>query len=278
MRPPEPGTVQDPRCGTTLRQLLWFTLSIAAISGVVSAIAAVWIDLPWGKIFRRCVSLAALLTLWLFTRPLRGHTLQFLGLADWVRGRPQLLRGALLGFGAMALLGTLYLATGACLIHVHADTLRVWSTLVGFLPAAGLIAVLEESIFRGYVLKHLLACSKPIALVGSSAAYALVHLRPHPVWPASGFELVGLFLLGWILALGTLRSGSLYLAIGLHGSLAYCARVNKLLLEFPGLSLQWLVGTNRLVNGVAAWLALLGIGWIITRGHMTPQLTERERT
>jgi len=146
---------------------------------------------------------------------------------------------------------------------LHLDLGRVWRTTLGFIPAAGLIALLEESVFRGYVLQQLQVCSTSLAVIGSSTAYALVHLRPTSVWPGILLELGGLFLLGLVLAIATLRTQQLYLAMGLHGSLAYCARVNKLFLEIPDSSLRWLTGTNRLVNGIGAWVLLVGLGGLV---------------
>ena len=107
--------------------------------------------------------------------------------------------------------------------------------------------------------------SKPTAVVLTSGAYALAHLKTTFDWPGTGFELVGLFLLGCVLAVSTLRTQQLYLSIGLHASLAYCARVNKMLIDFPWPSMQWLVGTSRLVNGIIAWAALLALGYFISR-------------
>jgi len=261
-------------CATNLRRLLWFSLSVVASSVVISGVARYWVDLPWWKVFRRCVSVAAALTLWIFLRRVHGQSFRSLGLGSWSQGKRQLICGVVLGFGAVLLVGGLYLASQVCRVSVHPDRWRLWRTLIGFLPAAGLIAVLEELIFRGYVLQQLLACSRRLAVAGSSAAYALVHLRPNLAWPSTGFELVGLFLLGWVLAQSFLFTKQLYLAIGLHAALAYCARVNKLLVEFTAPSLQWLVGTSRLVNGVIAWVALLGVGWIVARWAHAPNRTE----
>jgi membrane protease YdiL (CAAX protease family) len=131
------------------------------------------------------------------------------------------------------------------------------------MPAAGLISVLEELVFRGFILQHLLACSRSIAVTASSVLYALVHLKSPTVSVASGLELGGLCLLGAVLALSVLRTRRLYLAIGLHATLAYGARVNKLLIAFPDPALSWLVGTNRLVNGLMSWIALLGMGAVV---------------
>lgn len=258
-------------CREHLGRLMGFVLSIALTGVLLSVVVKPWVGFSWWKTFRRCVSIAAGLMVWVFVHHVEGRSLRSLGLGAWLFGKRQLAQGVLLGFGAALLVGSLYLASGACHIAVNPDTLRVWVTLLGFLPAAGLLATLEELIFRGYVLQHLLSCSKPLALIGSSTAYALVHLRTTLCWTGSVFELTGLFLLGWVLALSVLRTRQLYLAIGLHASLAYCAIVNKLLVEFPGPALQWLVGSNRLVNGVVAWIVLLGIGRIVTRWGSSPQ-------
>lgn len=171
-----------------------------------------------------------------------------------------------MGLGLVVVLGAGYLVTGVCELAIHPDRWRLWRTVLGFVPAAGVIAVLEELVFRGYLFQQLLACSKGLAVVGTSAAYALVHVKSSLTWPGSVLELGGLFLLGVVLALSVVRTGQLSLAIGLHAALAYCARTNKLLLAFPDASLQWLVGTNRLVNGVIAWLALIVIGIVMMRG------------
>lgn len=261
--PPAGGAKQG--CRANLTRLVWFTVTIAILSAVAGSLLALWIPLPWWKIFRRCVSLSALFTLWFFMRHLDRQPFRTLGLGAWAEGRRQVVRGVLIGLSVAVLVGTLYLGLGWWRVSLYPDSRRFWSTLLASVPAMGLVAVLEELIFRGYVLRQLLACSRTLALAGTSAAYALVHLRTAPVWPSSGLELVGLFILGWVLALSVLRTKQLYLAIGLHASLAYWARVNKFLVEFTTPSLQWLVGTSRLVNGVAVWCVLAGVGWVMTR-------------
>lgn len=259
---PEPT---ESTCSQGLKRVLAFVLTLAALSAVLSLLFLPVVPLPWWKVFRRCVSVSAALSVWLFMRYLHRRPVSTLGLQGWRQGRRALVTGVLLGVGTVGVVGGLYVLLQACRVAVHPDSLRVWSRLLVYIPAMGLVAVLEELVFRGYLLQQLWACSKAFAVVGTSAAYALVHLRQLPVWPASAFELTGLFVLGVVLALATLRTGQLYLAIGLHGSLAYCAQVNKLLVEFSDPSLRWLVGTNHLVNGVGAWVGLLGIGWIVSR-------------
>lgn len=261
---PATGNSPAASCRVGLQRVALFALGVFVLGAGLSWLVHPWTGLSWWKVFRRSVSIAAACVVWIMVRR-QGQSIRALGLGTWREGKRDVGEGLLLGFGTVALIGALYLATPWCRIDVHPDSARVWRTVLLFVPAAGLVAVLEELIFRGYILQQLLLSSRPLALAGSSAAYALVHLRPNLEWPASGFELMGLFLLGWVLAVSVLRTNQLYLAIGLHASLAYVARVNKLLVEFTNPSLHWLLGTNRLVNGVGAWVALVGIGWMIHR-------------
>lgn len=263
---PETSNPSTAGCAAGLRQVVWFTAAIAFLSLILSLPVLPFTDLPWWRVFRRCASIAAVLVLWwMVARRSSEHPWQNLGLAPWRAGKRPLLQGAALGFGLVLLLGLAYLACDVWEISVTQDRWRLWRTVIGFLPAALLVAVLEELIFRGYLLQRLMACSKALAVLGTSAGYALVHLKPAWTWPDSAMELTGLFILGVVLALSVLRTGHLYLAIGLHASLAYWARLNKLLVEFPtDSSWQWLVGTNRLVNGLVPWglLVLIGVALI----------------
>ncbi len=242
-----------------------FAMGVLLTGGLISWVARFWVALSWWQVFRRSVSVATVLMLWVFIRYIHHQPLRSFGLTAFRQGKWQAIRGAILGCGAVFLVGVAYLATGVCYISIHPDSARLWRTVLTFVPSVVVIGLLEELTFRGYLLHQLLRYSTPHAVVGSSAAYALVHLRTRIMWPESGFELLGLFLLGVILSLSVLRTRSLYLAIGLHGALAYWARVNKLLIAFTDPSLQWLVGSSRLVNGIVGWLVLGGLGWLIVR-------------
>lgn len=282
---PPSGTPVMPRRITPLLHLAGFTLTIIAISSLLTLIAKVWIDdLSWWKVFRRCVSISSFIALWAFMRYLHRQPIRSLGLGAWRAGKRPLFRGAATGVIAALALGAVYLASGACEITVTTAPAKLWGTLLGFVPAAMIIGTLEELIFRGYILRRLMAYSMPVAVAGSSAAYAFVHFRAAFEWPNTGFELVGLFLLGCVLSLSALRTGQLYLPIGLHAVLAYFARINKLVVAFPDATLLWLVGTSRLVNGILPWMFLLVIGWVIIRRTGTPptkllgNLARRNRT
>lgn len=251
----------EPR-STALGAVLRFGAWTLLISVALSLAVLPWVDLSWWKIFRRCVSIGAALSVWLCAR-FERRSLRSYGLSSGRAGKSDVLFGLFLGLGMLGLMLLLGLASGACRIDVTPDRMKLWRTLIGFLPAAVLVSVLEELVFRGVILQHLFVFSKPVAVAASSALYAIVHLKNSALTLGTWLELGGLFLLGSVLALSYLVTHQLYLAIGLHGALAYGARVNKLVIGIPETPLSWLVGTSRLVNGLVGWLAVLGIGGII---------------
>ena len=104
-----------------------------------------------------------------------------------------------------------------------------------YVPVLVLVAFYEEYLFRGFLLN---AMGRPcIALVISSMLFGLAHgLNPVAGWAAViGISLCGL-LIGW----ATLRTGSLWLAVGLHLGWDFC---EGLFFGFPasGLSLPSLL-------------------------------------
>jgi membrane protease YdiL (CAAX protease family) len=240
---------------------------VVLLTATITCLALPWVDLSWWKIFRRSASIASALSLWFCITRLERRSIRSYGFAAGQAGGWWF--GLLLGVSALAVMLGVGLATGLCRIAVTPDHVKLWRTLLGFAPAAVLVGVLEELVFRGYLLQHLLPWSRPAAVVATSALYSVVHLKSREWTFHTGMELGGLFLLGAVLSFSYLRTRQLYLAAGLHAALAYGARVNKLLIEFPDLSLSWLSGTSRLVNGLVGWLVLLGLSGIVwwrTRG------------
>ena len=243
--------------------LIRFGLCTFGISLALSLLFKPWISLSWWKIFRRCVSIGAAISLWLSIRRFDKQPLHSFGFSSFRAGKRQILFGSLLGLTALGLLFMVWLTSGICHIEITSDRVRLWRTVLGFLPVAFLVSVLEELVFRGFILQRLLTISRPLAIIGSSALYAIVHLKTAPLAFETWRELSGLFILGGVLSLAYLVTNQLYLSIGLHALLAYGARVNKLLIEFQNPSLSWLVGTSRLINGLASWVVLLFISGVI---------------
>ena len=263
---PATGSASPPAvtCRSGWFSVLRFGLCIVLVSLLLSLLALPWLHLSWWKVFRRCVSIGAALSLWFCATKFEHRRVSSYGLSGWAgAGKRELITGLLLGFGALGFLLGLGLASGSCILELAPDGWKLWRTVLGFLPAAPLVGLLEELTFRGFLLQHLMSCSRPVAVIATSALYAMVHLKTLPWTAATSRELIGLYLLGVVLAVTTVRTGTLYMAIGLHAALAYGARVNKVVMSFTGSSSAWLVGTSRLVNGVASWVALLAIGAVV---------------
>jgi membrane protease YdiL (CAAX protease family) len=247
---------------TAARAVVRFLVQLLLLSTALSLVALPFVDLPWWKVVRRCASIGAALSLWWSVRRRERRTFASYGLTFQGAGKGEARFGLLAGFGSLFVMVGAGLVTGACRIDIDPDTVKVWSTLAGFLPAAGLVGILEELVFRGFLLRHLMAYSRLTAVAVTSALYAVVHLREAAMTASTARELTGLFLLGAVLALSALRTGRLSMAIGLHAALAYGARVNKLVLAIDSSS-AWLTGTSRLVNGVVSWAVLLGLGGLV---------------
>ncbi|HEY44399.1 MAG TPA: CPBP family intramembrane metalloprotease [Anaerolineae bacterium] len=88
--------------------------------------------------------------------------------------------------------------------------ISVLNVLVAFIA----VGFYEELLFRGYRLQNLIeGLNLPWALVISSALFALAHLpNPHSSWAST----LGLFAAGFFMAYGWIRTGRLWLSIGLH--------------------------------------------------------------
>jgi membrane protease YdiL (CAAX protease family) len=240
-----------------------FVFLVIALSLALSALAWPLVNLSWWKTFRRCVSIAAALSLWIVIKRVERRSLRSYGFSNVATGGRELLLGLGLGLLGLCVMLGLGLMMGFCQIALSPNRLKLWTLLIGFLPAALLVGVLEEFVFRGFLLQRLMGYSKWIAVIGSSAAYALVHLKSPEVSALTYLELGGLFLLGWLLSLSYLKTRQLFMAVGLHAMLAYGSRVNKLIVSFPNVELSWLTGTSRLVNGLLGWGILLALGWIV---------------
>ena len=238
-----------------------FGLCTGLISAALTLLIAPWIREPLWVIFRRCVSIGAAISLWLSVKHFERRSLRSYGFSGTGAGKRQLLFGVLLGLGTLGLLFGIGWASGTCRVAITPERSKLWWTVLSFIPAAAIVSILEELVFRGFLLQRLFAFSRPIAVTVSSALYAVVHLKTASLSVGVGLELIGLFLLGSVLSLSYLATNQLYLALGLHASFAYGARVNKLVVQFsPESPASWLMGTSRLVNGLLSWVLLLSVG------------------
>jgi membrane protease YdiL (CAAX protease family) len=131
-----------------------------------------------------------------------------------------------------------------------------WPLRVGLALTAGLVVgVIEETIFRGFLLGGLLQdWSRFVAVLVSSTLFSATHFLRGNVRVASGLDLdvglrgllahlrpltqptvlfpfIGLFLVGIVLAYAYLWTNSLPFAIGLHAGWVFLSKIDGFLLQ-----------------------------------------------
>ncbi|MCX6900229.1 MAG: CPBP family intramembrane metalloprotease [Verrucomicrobia bacterium] len=264
----------------TLRVLGIYSVAVLAVALVLS-FPTQWVcehfgwfaGKPWGKFFKRCTMVTAVAALWPLLRELGMANLAQLGLrSKVVLAVLRAVTGWALAFGAMMLLGCAALFAGHRVWDGFAwlDAMKPLAVGVG-------VGVFEEFFFRGVLFGALRRdWGVAQALWVSSLLYAGLHFWSAPPAQMAGVlpAMVSLTALGALLAWCYVRSGSLFLSIGVHAGAVAALRILLAVTEDGGENLGWLFGSGafELVNGLAAWpalallwLALAGFERLITR-------------
>ena len=200
----------------------------------------------------------------------------------------------ILGFICIAIL--MYAQVYVGMRFSREKSLKIFSALLSALT----IALLEETIFRGVILQSFLQkVSKYKAIFIVSAIFALVHLfslghflksikqfAPDGSSAFDGFKLVatfflplkdpvnvipgliGLFLAGWLLAELTVRSKSLWPAIGLHAGWVFTIKMLGRIWKYPSTTTpSWFFGEKFAATGIIGWI-LVGLLILIVNGFI----------
>jgi len=246
------------------------------IHGVLGAV----MEADFQKIFHRAIMVSALLLLWPAWRLMGGRSLKRLGLTPDPRATAHLIRGFLIGGGLVALMAAAYVG----LKFYHFKTPLPWGALLQVALSAAVVACLEEWIFRGAIMGLFLRALKPIpALAWTSAIFAILHflrsgedtpsgpvtwssafqLLPHmfqgfsdPVMLLSGFAT--LFALAWLLGYARLRTGALWMSIGIHAGVVFVKMGFAKFTKRDELHLPW-VGPELQIGVVPVVLLLIGV-------------------
>jgi len=244
------------------------------------------------RYFSRGSQICAILLLWPFIRWTGMNRSLFPTTRPLMRGFKDYARG-------FAFAGVLLLLLGLVLTQLGVYRLRPepsWTAIGTPLSAALGAGILEELFFRGAILGLLLRSLKPwIAILGCSFLFAFVHfLKPPPGWQASadgpawsrGFEVLGgvlggfgdttfllaefatLFAVGWVLSVARVKTGQLWLSMGLHGGwifgLKYFSALT--LTSKPLKNGDWLpwIGVNLKI-GLLPLTVIALTGWLALR-------------
>jgi membrane protease YdiL (CAAX protease family) len=231
---------------------------------------------PFHRFINRSLLILALAGLWPLLRSLGATSLNEIGLSRPTAHWRALLRGLLLGFASLALVASVALAAGGHAFHRPNDAMQLAEKLLGTALSAVVVAVIEETLFRGGVFGGLRrAFPWSIALVVSSMIYAILHFLESAKYEGaitwiSGLELLprmmhgfgdweqivpgffNLTLAGALLALAYQRTGNLYFSIGLHAGWIFMLQSNRVFtVDVPSAN-AWFWGTVKMIDG---WLA-----------------------
>lgn len=248
---------------------------------------------PFHRYVNRALLALALLGLWPFLRILGVRSWSSVGLIRSAQAWRQLGLGFLVGFASLALVAIIAFAFGARKLNPHLTTSLLLSGVFKALLSAGVVAFLEELLFRGALLGSLRrAHSWVVALLVSSAVYSIVHFFQRPQSPSeihwtSGFVILGrmlhgfvdwqllipgfltLTVVGAILALAFLQTGALYLSIGLHAGWVFWLKFYGLLTVQQPLAQQYSLfwGTGKLFDSTLALTILLPVLLLFWRNY-----------
>ena len=261
----------------TLIAALGLGLGVAVIIAPIAAmaVAAAGFNFPFPRIFDRVAMATLFASLLLLRRRLK--LLDFLrqGFRTERVDLWQSFSGVMLAAGAMAALFALAAIAGGT---VRGSSIT--PSVLRYLPAAVLIAVIEEGFFRAFLLTAMERdLGSSCALLASSAIFALVHVIRSPAHfylisfePLAGARtlaayagrmihlevgpsLLGLFLLGLVLGEAFLLTRRVYCSLGLHVGFVLGAKTWRG--AVAGTIPRWLAGPGSvpLVAAPAVWVA-----------------------
>jgi membrane protease YdiL (CAAX protease family) len=190
-----------------------------------------------------------------------------------------LVGGFFLGTVSMLLLIFLQLAQSDSKIEDSNFSDRFYFDLIVQLFVVFTIALVEEWFFRGYVLQSLAQdLGIKYAVYISSLFFAITHfVRPVSNWEILVPELIGLFLIGLILANAYVYSKSIYLSIGIHAGWVYIVKLDKYFVNHFDSQLQKTFGGEKLLKSMAAWVLVILI-LLILKKFVTLLETKKTKT
>jgi uncharacterized protein len=281
------------------QRLLIFLLSVLALTSILSpwfALGADWFAdrlpglerYPFSRIFNRTFMIAGIILFFFCRRLLKIGKLSELGLVSLRQGGSDLLRGWIVAVASIAALLSAMSAAQVFEPYFRLSFSRSLSRCFSALVSGVFTGFFEEIFFRGILFKGLLQDGRLFrAFSLSSLFYSALHfVRPGEAYfldrfdPLAGFRhlfytfapflepltillpgMFGLFLLGTALSYAFLRTGNLYLAIGLHAGWIFSLKSMRVFGDYTRDDLGWLFGSTdpKIVSGVATWIGIVSV-------------------
>jgi uncharacterized protein len=283
------------------QRLLIFILLVLGVTAVVSPWAATAWDLisgasaaaaedriPFSRFFDRFFMISGIVLFFSCRSLLKIDSLSQLGLSPRTRAASDVAAGLCFALGSMFALGFIMSTAGVYEVFFR---LSLGESVELYLKAilTGLtVGFLEEIFFRGIIFRGLLEDWKPLpAFLTANLFYSALHfVKPGEQYFLSGVEpwagfrhlfstfapflepteivpgMIGLLLIGIVLSYAFLRTGTLYLSIGLHAGWIISIKTVRLFGDYRRESLGWLFGSTdpKIVSGVVTWVGIILVG------------------
>src|SRR5262245_8768600 len=283
------------------QRLLIFVLLVLALAALISPWAATAWDLisrangaapedriPFSRIFNRFFMISGVILFFAYRPLLNIESPSQLGLTPRTGAIRDIAIGLCLALGSMLLLGTIMSLNGMYKPFFRLSLSESVEECVQALLTAFTVGFLEEIFFRGIIFRGLLEDWKPLpAFLAANLFYSALHfVKPGEPYFLSGVDplagvrhlfstftpflelseiapgLMGLLLIGIVLSYAFLRTGTLYLAIGLHAGWIISIKTVRVFGDYQRENLGWLFGSTdpKIVSGVVTWVGIILVG------------------
>ena len=283
------------------QRLLIFVLLVLALTAVASPWAATAWDLmsgaqavaredriPFSRIFDRFFMISGVLLFFAYRPLLKIESPSQLGLTPRARASHDIAIGLCLALGSMLVLGLIMSLAEVYKPFFRLSLSESLEQCAKALLTAFTVGFLEEIFFRGIIFRGLLEDWKPLpAFVVANLFYSALHfVRPAEEYFLSGIDpwagfrhlfstfapflepaqiapgILGLFLIGIVLTYAFVRTGTLYLSIGLHAGWIISIKTVRVFGDYTRESLGWLFGSTdpKIVSGVMTWAGVILVG------------------
>ena len=283
------------------QRLLIFVLLVLALTAVASPWAATAWDLmsgaqavaredriPFSRIFDRFFMISGVLLFFAYRPLLKIESPSQLGLMPRTRAAHDIAIGLCLALGSMLVLGFIMSLAEVYKPFFRLSLSESLEQCAKALLTAFTVGFLEEIFFRGIIFRGLLEDWKPLpAFVVANLFYSALHfVKPAEEYFLSGIDpwagfrhlfstfapfvepaqiapgIIGLFLIGIVLSYAFVRTGTLYLSIGLHTGLIISIKTVRVFGDYTRENLGWLFGSTdpKIVSGAMTWAGVILVG------------------
>lgn len=233
---------------------------------------------PFHRFADRSFLIFALAGLWPLLRALGAKSSSDMGIVPPRGNFGKLFGGLLLGFFSLAVVAGIAIGFGERPFAQNLTAHKIIGVISSAIATAAIVATLEEILFRGGIFGGLRRVIYwPVALVISSAIYAITHflqraeftgaitwnsgliLLPQMLAGFANFHALvpgffNLTLAGILLGLAYQRTGNLYFSIGLHAGWIFWLKTYGAFTADAPNAATWFWGSGKMIDG---WLAFL---------------------